>query len=104
MANNSYYWPAQCLKASFGCFGVGGVLCGLLMALERSGINFREHWLLGFIQRIGGSWTVGGIACALGVFLLAMAVIGAKQNEDAKDLVAGEEHANSASKEEIAGH
>jgi len=79
--NSSNHWPAQCIKASLGCFFIGGVLCGLILFLERSGLDMRQHWLLGFIQRIGGSWTVGGIACALGVFFLAMAVLGSKTSE-----------------------
>jgi hypothetical protein len=80
MANDNY-WPAQCVKSSLGCFFIGGILCGLILALERSGVKMREHWLMGFIERIGGALTVGGIACALGLFFLAMAVIGAKQAE-----------------------
>jgi hypothetical protein len=79
--NSSSYWPAQSLKASLGCFFIGGLLCGLVLWLERSGLDMRQHWLLGFIQRIGGSWTVGGIACALGLFFLTMAVLGSKQSE-----------------------
>jgi hypothetical protein len=77
--NSSNYWPAQCVKSSLGCFFIGGILCGLILALERSGVDMRQHWLMGFIQRIGGGLAVGGIACALGLFFLAMAVIGAKQ-------------------------
>jgi hypothetical protein len=79
--NFSSYWPAQCVKSSLGSFFIGGILCGLILALERSGADMRQHWLLGFIEHIGGALTIGGIACALGLFFLAMAVIGAKQAE-----------------------
>jgi hypothetical protein len=76
------YWPAQSLKAAIGCFVLGVVLFVLLFLFEAAGGNWRDHWLMGPVQKIGGKWAVAVIFGALGVFFLAMALIGSSRSDE----------------------
>jgi len=84
MANDDSdnYWPAQSLKAAMGCFATGVTLFILLWMLDWSGADMSKHWLLGFIQKIGGKWTVAVIFGSLGAFLVVMALLGTSKSEE----------------------
>ncbi|HEV3142416.1 MAG TPA: hypothetical protein VGZ47_00870 [Gemmataceae bacterium] len=80
--DSTNYWPAQSLRAAVACFATGLVLFILLWMLQSSGADMRAHWLLGFVQKIGGKWAVAGICGALGAFFLVMALLGSSISED----------------------